>query len=37
MGIFRDYGHIFRLAHLDDLDEDLVNLLHEAYILGCEI
>ncbi len=37
MGIFRDYGHIFRLTHPDDLDEDLVNLLQEAYILGCEI
>lgn len=37
MGIFRDYGHIFRLKRPDDLDEDLVDLLHEAYILGCEI
>ena len=37
MGIFRDYGHIFRLIHLDDLDDDLVELLQEAYILGCEI
>ena len=37
MGIFRDYGHISRLTHPDDLDEDLVNLLHEAYILGCEM
>jgi hypothetical protein len=37
MGIFRDYGHIFRLTHRDDLDEELINLLHEAYILGCEI
>lgn len=37
MGIFRDYGHIFRLTRPDDLDEELVNLLHEAYILGCEI
>jgi hypothetical protein len=37
MGIFRDYGHIFRLTHPDDLDEDLVDLLQEAYILGCEI
>jgi hypothetical protein len=37
MGVFRDYGHIFRLAHPEDLDDNLVNLLQEAYILGCEI
>jgi hypothetical protein len=37
MEIFRDYGHIFRLTHSNDLDEDLVDLLHEAYIVGCEI
>ena len=37
MGVFRDFGHIFRLSHFDDLDEDLVNLLHESYILGCRI
>jgi hypothetical protein len=37
MGIFRDYGHMFRLTRLDDLDEDFQNLLQEAYILGCEI
>ena len=37
MGVFRDYGHIFRLTRLDDLDEDLIGLLQEAYILGCEI
>ena len=37
MGVFRDYGHIFRLSHVDDLDEALVDLLHEAYILGCRI
>jgi hypothetical protein len=37
MGIFRDYGHIFRLTRPDDLDEDLMDLLQEAYILGCEI
>ena len=34
MGIFRDYGHIFRLTQPDDLDEDLVNLLREAYAIG---
>ena len=37
MGIFRDYGHLFRLTRPDDLDEDLQDLLQEAYILGSEI
>jgi hypothetical protein len=37
MGVFRDYGHIFRLTHSEDLDGDLVDLLQEAYILGCEL
>ena len=37
MGIFRDYGHLFRLARREDLDENLADLLHEAYILGCEM
>ena len=37
MGIFRDYGHLFRLTRPDDLDESLEDLLHEAYIMGCEI
>ena len=37
MRIFRDYGHIFRLKRPEDLDEELADLLHEAYILGCEI
>ena len=37
MGIFRDYGHIFRLTRVEDLDEELADLLQEAYILGCEI
>ena len=37
MGIFRDYGHLFRLTRPDDLDEELIDLLHEAYILGCEV
>jgi hypothetical protein len=37
MGTFRDYGHIFRLNRQDDLDDDLADLLQEAYILGCEI
>lgn len=37
MGIFRDYGHIFRLSQPDDLDEDLVNLLREAYAIGTQV
>ncbi len=37
MGIFRDYGHIFRLARPGDLDKELVDLLREAYMVGCEI
>lgn len=34
MGIYRDYGHIFKLARPEDLDEGLVKLLQEAYVLG---
>ena len=34
MGIFRDYGHIFRITQPEDLDDDLVNLLREAYAIG---
>ncbi len=34
MHVFRDYGHIFRLTTLTDLDPELVALLHEAYALG---
>ena len=37
MGVFRDYGHLFRLRRPDDLDEELTDLLHEAYILGCKL
>lgn len=37
MGIFRDYGHVFRLTKSEDLDQGLVELVQEAYILGCEI
>ena len=37
MRIFRDYGHLFRLSRPADLDEELEDLLHEAYMLGCEI
>jgi len=34
MGVYRDYGHIFRLEKVEDLDEGLVKLLKEAYALG---
>lgn len=37
MGIFRDYGHLFRLTRPADLDKELVDLLQEAYILGSEL
>lgn len=36
MHVFRDYGHIFRLVRPADLDDDLVALLHEGYMLGCQ-
>ena len=36
MQVFRDYGHIFRLSQPADLDDDLVALLHEGYMLGCQ-
>ena len=36
MQVFRDYGHIFRLTRLEDLDAALVELLYEAYVLGCQ-
>ena len=36
MQVFRDYGHIFRLTRPEDLDEALVALLHEAYVLGSQ-
>src|SRR5687767_764329 len=36
MGVFRDYGHLFRLTQPQDLDEELEDLLHEAYMMGCE-
>jgi hypothetical protein len=28
MGIFRDYGHIFRLTRSEDLEQGFVDLLH---------
>jgi hypothetical protein len=34
MGIFRDYGHIFRLTRSEDLEQGFVDLLHKAYIWG---
>ena len=36
MQVFRDYGHIFRLTRPADLDDDLIALLHEGYMLGCQ-
>ena len=36
MRVFRDYGHVFRLTRPADLDDDLVALLHEGYMLGCQ-
>jgi hypothetical protein len=36
MQVFRDYGHIFRLTRPEDLDDGMVALLHEAYMLGCQ-
>ena len=36
MRVFRDYGHVFRLNRLSDLDDDFVALLHEGYMLGCQ-
>lgn len=35
MQVFRDYGHVFRLTRPEDLDEGLLALLQEAYVLGC--
>jgi len=37
MQVFRDYGHIFRLTKPEDLDEALISLLHEAYVLGGQV
>ena len=37
MQVFRDYGHIFRLTTPDDLDEALMALLQEAYVMGCGV
>lgn len=36
MGVYRDYGHIFRLTQPGDLDDDLLALLQEAYFIGCQ-
>ncbi len=36
MRVFRDYGHVFRLTRLADLDDELMALLHEGYMLGCQ-
>jgi uncharacterized protein DUF5655 len=32
--IFRDFGHVFRLARRAELDPDLIALLREAYAIG---
>ena len=32
MYIYRDFGHIFRLNTPDDIDEEFVKLLEEAYV-----
>ena len=37
MGIFRDFGHVFRLSSTEELDEELIDLLQEAYIVGCKV
>lgn len=31
---YRDFGHVFRLRTLEDLDQDLVRFFNEAYALG---
>jgi hypothetical protein len=36
MGVYRDYGHIFNLTHPRDLDDDLISLLQEAYLLDIQ-
>jgi Domain of unknown function (DUF5655) len=33
MGVYRDYGHMFRLTDPRDIDDDLISLLQEAYII----
>jgi hypothetical protein len=34
MYTYRDFGHSFRLTRREDLDEELIALLHEAYVMG---
>lgn len=34
MYTYRDHGHIFRITEIEDLDQALVALLHEAYAVG---
>ncbi len=34
MQVYRDYGHILRLDQPSDLDEGLIALLEEAYLIG---
>ena len=33
MYTYRDYGLILRLSNIDDIDETLENLIHEAYYI----
>jgi hypothetical protein len=34
MYTYRDHGHIFRLSKIEDIDQALVTLLHEVYVMG---
>lgn len=34
MGVYRDYGHIFRLTDPADIDDELLAILQEAYFIG---
>jgi hypothetical protein len=34
MYTYRDYGMIFRLTKIEDIDDALENLIHEAYAIG---
>lgn len=36
MYTYRDHGLIFQLCTIEEADEALENLLHEAYVLGSQ-
>lgn len=36
MYTYRDYGLIFRLSKIEDIDEALSKLIHEAYVMGSQ-